>query len=393
LKGRSTTHELVDVLHHWHQALDRHQSVRAVFIDYAKAFDHVDHTTVIAKLRALGVSDIIVRWICSFLKDRQQRVKLTRTFSKWITLTGAMPQGSFLGPLIFLILIDDLTAPCLVHKFVDDTTLSETLNKNQTSLMPAYFQEVLNWSKTNLMNINFAKTKEMIIGSLNNDPPSALIASSNNIIERVHTYKLLGITLNDKLKWENHINSICSKASSRLYFLKLLKRSRVSMADLLYYYSTIVRPVLEYACQVWHASLTQEQSAHIEKIQKRALRIIYGCDSYDHLCMVHSIEKLELRREELNKTFFKTVLQDSSCLHYLLPVPRPIDTLSNLRKFNKYETIRARTDKYKKIIYSQRFELLPIELFQPYLILFHPLYIFCIIALYFHVFYHCIMFV
>ena len=214
--------------------------------------------------------------------------------------------------------------------------------------MPVYFQEVLNWSTTNLMNINFTKTKEMIIGSLNNDPPSALTASASNIIERVHTYKLLGITLNDKLKWDNHINTICSKASSRLYFLKLLKRSRVSIDDLLHYYSTIVRPVLEYACQVWHASLTKEQSARIEKIQKRALRIIYGCDSYEHLCIVHSIKKLELRRDELNKTFFKTVLNDSNCLHYLLPVPRPTDTLNNLRKFNKYETIRTRTDKYKK---------------------------------------------
>ena len=82
----------------------------------------MDHSTVIAKLRVLGVSDIIVRWICSFPKDRQQRVKLSKTFSNWTTLTGAMPQGSFLGPLIFIVLIDDLTAPCLIHKFVDDTT-------------------------------------------------------------------------------------------------------------------------------------------------------------------------------------------------------------------------------------------------------------------------------
>ena len=268
LKGRSTTHELVDILHHWHQALDKHQSVRAVFIDYAKAFDHVDHSTVIAKLRVLGVSDIILRWICSFLKDRQQRVKLSKTLSDWITLTGAMPQGSFLGPLIFIVLIDDLAAPCLIHKFVDDTTLSEVLNKNQNSLMPDYFQEILDWSSSNLMNINFNKTKEMILGSLKNDPPAALEASSN-IIERVHTYKLLGVTLNDKLKWDNHVHSICSKASSRLYFLKLLKRSRVSIADLQYFYISIVRPVLEYACQVWHSSLTKEQSTSIEKIQKR----------------------------------------------------------------------------------------------------------------------------
>ena len=169
--------------------------------------------------------------------------------------------------------------------------------------MPVYFQEILDWSSSNLMNINFNKTKEMILGSLKSDPPSALEASSN-IIERVHTYKLLGVTLNDKLKWDNHVHSICSKASSRLYFLKLLKRSRVSIVDLQYFYISIVRPVLEYACQVWHSSLTKEQSTSIEKIQKRALRIIHGCDNYDHLCMVNNIAKLDSRRDELNKNFF-----------------------------------------------------------------------------------------
>ena len=73
--GRSTTHELVDILHHWHQAIDNNSCIRAVFIDYAKAFDHVDHSIVIRKLTALGVAPILVRWVCSFLIDRQQRVK------------------------------------------------------------------------------------------------------------------------------------------------------------------------------------------------------------------------------------------------------------------------------------------------------------------------------
>ena len=213
--------------------------------------------------------------------------------------------------------------------------------------MPICFQEVLDWSTVNLMNINFSKTKEMIIGPLNNNLPSALTASVNSI-ERVHTYKLLGITLNDKLNWNNHINSICSKASSRLYFLKLLKRSRVSTSDQQYYYTAIVRPVLEYACQAWHSSLTKDQSTRIEKIQKRALRIIYGYDDYDHLCQSHDIVHLASRREELCKHFFQTMLSESSCLNYLLPSPRNADILSSLRKPLKYEPIAARTEKFKK---------------------------------------------
>ena len=113
LKGRSTTHELVDILHHWHLALDKFSSIRVVFIDFAKAFDHIDHSVVVRKMLDLGISSVIVRWLCSFLSHRQQRVKLSYFVSEWLTLRGGMPQGSFLGPLVFLILINDLT--CLLY--------------------------------------------------------------------------------------------------------------------------------------------------------------------------------------------------------------------------------------------------------------------------------------
>ena len=101
LRGRSTTHELVDILYHWHQALGSNSSIGVVFIDYAKAFDHVDHSTVIRKLTDFEVLQVLIRWVRSFLCDHQQRVKLSQYDSEWLTLKGGMPQGSYLGPLIF----------------------------------------------------------------------------------------------------------------------------------------------------------------------------------------------------------------------------------------------------------------------------------------------------
>jgi len=86
-----------------------------------------DHNTVLQKLKSYGVPDFIVRWMVSFLCDRQQRVKINETLSDWVTLRGGMPQGSWLGPLIFVILIDDLRPKLLTRKFVDDTTVSETV--------------------------------------------------------------------------------------------------------------------------------------------------------------------------------------------------------------------------------------------------------------------------
>jgi hypothetical protein len=216
MKGRSTTHELVDIIHHWQQALDQNQSVRALFIDYAKAFDNVDHTIVVNKLHNLGVHNTLLRWLCSFLSNRLQRVKLSQVFSDWIQLKGGMPQGSWLGPLIFITLIDDLSAHCLIHKYVDDTTLSEFLTRGSPSAMTERLQEVLDWSKQNMMKINFGKTKEMLIGTIKKDNIPYLINNNSEAIERVTVFKLLGLTIDNNLKWNSHVNSICAKASSRL---------------------------------------------------------------------------------------------------------------------------------------------------------------------------------
>jgi len=101
--------------------------------------------------------------------------------------------------------------------------------------------------------------------------PFDALSFSNNIVQQVHSFKLLGVTIDDDLKWSTHVNTICSKASSRLHFLKVLKRCSLSTSDLLYFYISAVRPLLEYACPAWHTSLTSEQSKQIERIQVRAV--------------------------------------------------------------------------------------------------------------------------
>jgi len=114
----------------------------------------------VRKLINFNVPDFLIRWICSFLTDRQQRVKLCDVFSSWVQLSGSMPQGSLLGQLTFIVLIDDLNTDCMIHKFVDDTTLSECIDKGQASQMDVNVTQLLNWSSNNHMNVNFKKTKK-----------------------------------------------------------------------------------------------------------------------------------------------------------------------------------------------------------------------------------------
>jgi len=177
-----------------------------------------------------------------------------------------MPQGSWLGSLSFLVLINDLSTGCPVHN-VDDTTLTELLSKHASSQMPTFLTKLLTWANENDMEINTTKTNKMILGPLahTNLP---LFSTSTGTIDRVTSFKLLGLHIDSSLFWANHISVITKKASSRLYFLKQFKRGGLASNHLLYFYIAVIRPVLEYCAPVWHYALTQAQIQELEAMHK-----------------------------------------------------------------------------------------------------------------------------
>jgi len=351
LKGRSTSHALVDITHKWLQALDEHKSVRAVFVDYAKAFDHVDHTLAMDKLAALGVSPILLRWLHSFLLDRQQRVKIGDVLSDWLSPNGSMPQGTYLGCYVFLALINDLQSQMELHKYVDDCTLSEFMSRLNLSNMQREVDDLNKWSMSNLMNINAKKTKEILLGPVRKNPPP-ILQLNGQPIERVRTFKLLGLHVTDTMKWHEHVSNVCSKAAKRLHFLKMLKHAGMSNDNLLYYYQSVIRPVTEYGCAVWHTSLTKGQSKQLESVQRRAVKIIYGSDSSDDV--LHTIPTLSDRRDKLTRQFCAGLQNPSSCLHDLLPAERDSQVTSRVRNPRLYSPLRTRTERFKKstIVYA-----------------------------------------
>ena len=205
IKGRSTTEAIIDLLHQWNGTLDNGGSVRVLLIDYAKEFDHVDHLIVCRKLLSLGAPRQLVIWIHSFLKDRKQRVKIESTISRWLTLNGGIPEGSWLGPPCFLIMIYDTKLPLPVSKFVDDTTVTELVAKSAelSCRMQCACNELVQRSDDNKLNINNRKTKKLIMGQLyNSQVPTVNIQGED--IERVTKFKLLGVIVNQSLKWNDH---------------------------------------------------------------------------------------------------------------------------------------------------------------------------------------------
>ena len=168
-----------------------------------------------------------------------------------------------------------------IVKFVDDSSIYEIVQHNTRSNLDQILSKADEWVERNNMELNGKKTKELrITFSNHNFDLGEQLLIANTPINVVRKAKLLGLTISDNLKWNYHIQDICSKASKRLYFLRILQRAGFDVPDLVKLYCCYIRPVLEYACQVWHSCLPEYFCEQVEAVQKRALCIICKNVSY-----------------------------------------------------------------------------------------------------------------
>ena len=353
LPGSSTTMALVYLLHKWYEACDElGSSLRICLLDFSKAFDRIDHNIVLDKLQRMDVHPVLVNWIADFLSGRMQRTRVGQFFSDWKHVNSGVPQGTKLGPLLFLIMVNDLrNSPNLV-KYVDDTTVWEVLSKNSSSNFPAIVDECANWASANNMKLNESKTKELQV-CFSSQPVTHPAITINNVpVDIVKHAKLLGVTISSDLKWNLHIDNICKKASKKLYALRLLRRNGIPTSTLLSVYCTCIRPTLEYACEVWHGSLQSYLNDQIEAVQKRALRIIYSNLSYKDAMVTANIDTLEARRVSLCARLFRNMTCPSHKIHSLLPQRRSLDY--SLRRTRTFSIPKFRTERFRKSFIPSR---------------------------------------
>ena len=221
----------------------------------------------------MNVPQSILNWIRSFLSDRRQRVKLTNCESDWQTLNGGVPQGSVLGPVLFLVMINDLVTDWHNRwKYVDDCSFAESVIPTEGSKLQELVNVIYNWTESNNMKMNIGKCKEMIFDFVRVKQEFLPLTIKDVVVEREKSARILGLILQDNLRWNEHvINHIVKKAGKRLYMLRVFKQSNADTSTLLTVYSTIIRPALEYACEVWHCNITEYLSDDIEKIKKKGL--------------------------------------------------------------------------------------------------------------------------
>ena len=220
-----------------------------MLFDYPKAFDMIDHSTLIAKLKNFDVPNSITNWVINFLSDRSQRVKLGNDYlSEWGRVPSGVPQGTKLGRWLFLLMINDLSIPDIFNmwKYVDDTTVSETIQKGQQSKAQQVVDHVSEWSKKKLLQLDCEKTKELIISFiLSHQPQFSKAFVDGNPIAQTTSAKLLGVTVNSNLTWNDHIEELVKKSSRKLYFLVQLKRAQITAKDLVAYYCACIRSSLD----------------------------------------------------------------------------------------------------------------------------------------------------
>ena len=227
-KGYSSQHALLHMLETWHKWLDKKKVVGALLMDLSKAFDCVNHNLLIAKLHAYGFSDSALRLIKSYLSDRFQRVGVDGSYSSWRELLTGIPQGSILGPLLFNIYLNDLMflfqeSEVEICNYADDNTLftsGKTLSDVKVSLEGAYVK-ISDWFSNNGLQLNAEKCKLLILGKPNSEENASLDLKGTSLPES-QSVKLLGIVLDNKLSYTEHVTKLCKKANAKTYALRRL---------------------------------------------------------------------------------------------------------------------------------------------------------------------------
>ena len=290
----------------WLNAMDQGQYTGSVFVDLQKAFDLVDTDILLQKLLLLGVTCESLQWFRSYLVDRKIVTCINDVVSDALPLTGGVPQGSLLGPLLFVIFINDMPhsfEKCKIHLYADDTVLYYS-HKN-----PSVVQSVLNeelarldtWISRNKLKINYSKTVGMLIATKNllkKQDKLVLKVRGRDIIQ-MHNTKYLGVIIDSELKWNIHIENMCKKIGKMVGFLGRL-RHYVNETNLKIIYQSVILPHFEYADNVWSSS-SDKYLDRLQKLQNRAGRIILKINRQSYISnqQLHDILKwdtLSLRR-------------------------------------------------------------------------------------------------
>ena len=273
-KGFNTQQCLIVMLERWKRAIDQGKFAGALLTDLSKAFDCLNHELMIAKLEAYGFEHEALSYIYSYLTGRIQRTKVNGSFSDWADISSGVPQGSILGPLLFNIYINDIfffLTECDIANYADDNTPYATDAKISNLLQKLYKDTSLlsRWFKNNFLQMNADKC-HLLISKRDKD---ISIILENEIIECDTSVKLLGVTIDNNLKFTEHISKMCKKISSKLHALMRIS-NYMTRDKLRLVMKSFIESQFSYCPLVWmfHSRVLNNR---INRLHERGLRLVY----------------------------------------------------------------------------------------------------------------------
>ena len=243
-------------------------------IDLSKAFDTLSHDLIVKKLEDYGGDSKVINLVTNYLRDRQQRVRLSGQHSSMKTIMKGVPQGSILGPILFNIFMNDLSYAideCTLFTYADDTQLfksAEDIDQVEHAIN-ADLKKVDEWYEFNQMKRNHSKYQAITFGRVERNP---VLTCEGTVIPSQDEMELLGVTIDNKLKFEGQIRKICRKVSQQVAVLNRSKKIlpfelRIDI------YRAFIAPHFNYRSESWH-HCGKRGCAKLEKINERALRFV-----------------------------------------------------------------------------------------------------------------------
>lgn len=283
-KNYSCETAIQTVIDEWKLIISERQIVGVIFVDLKRAFETIDRGRLLEKLYQYGITGTVLEWFRSYLNDRRQQVQFNDRWSKILTTEYGVPQGSVLGPLLFIIYMNDIVNVCAevcnIKMFADDTLIyvtGESSAEVERKLNIA-FNVIEEWMNVNKLKLNAEKTKYMLVRSIRKELRGNTIVRclNGNEIERVEIMKYLGVMIDDRLRFSGHCDYMLKKIGKKISFLNRIGNF-ISAYTRCTIYKTIIAPHFEY-CATLLIDMGDTQLSRLQKAQNRAMRVILQCD-------------------------------------------------------------------------------------------------------------------
>jgi hypothetical protein len=318
-KGRTTAMPLIEAIDKITAASEASHSTIAVFLDLKKAFDTLNHDLLLKKLYHYGIRGVPFKLLKDYLTNRTQQVYYNNTYSNLLPISTGVPQGSILGPLLFIVFINDIVNTSEIldfYIFADDTNVLASGSNiyDLSSIINLELKKMNNWFLINKLSINTEKTKYMLFHAHKNEDTNFTISINDITIERVSSCKFLGVLIDSKLNWKKHITYLQSKLSCAIGLIYRI-RYKINKGIFLLIYNALIGSHLSYCNIVWGSTYhTSLNSLFI--LQKKAIKIGLKLPKLTHDADVFKSTNI-LTVYQLNT--LQTVTFVYSALNFLLP--------------------------------------------------------------------------